>query len=509
MARGNSEVEFVVSLDNVTLRVRDRKLMPGTNWTVRPGEQWAVLGPNGSGKSTLARTIAGDLPSAAGHVRIGAGHTVALVSFERQQALYSREKEMDLARDFSGSFDNELTTRHLLDDAAEDGYPAMLQEAIGYFDFTGLVDRPFRHLSTGEMRKALVLQALAGSPTLLLLDEPFDGLDKPSRASLAGHFRRLMQSETHLVLITHRADEIIEGITHLMIIRDGRMVAAGPEREVTRSGEARFAHAAPRPEPPLSRIPPASEFTPARSDLLVDFRGVTVEFDGRRVLDDLHWQLHRGEQWGIFGPNGSGKTTILNLIVGRNLQAYAHDVRLFGKRRGRGDNVWDLRRRTGIVTPILQLEYAKKVTVQEVVLSGFDGSVGLYRRPSAAENEATAQILALLGIAHLGERLLSHLSYGQQRLVLIARAMVKRPELLLLDEPCQGLDPENRDRVIGAIDDVCRSADVSLIYVSHHFDEYPASLTHMLTLDGAGRALPASRPLQGHRLPSEDFPKIF
>ncbi|HUX14355.1 MAG TPA: ATP-binding cassette domain-containing protein, partial [Spirochaetia bacterium] len=211
--RGNSEAEFVVSLNNVTLRVRERKLMPGTNWTIRPGEQWAVLGPNGSGKSTLARTIAGDLPSASGYVRIGEGNRIALVSFERQQALYSSETEMDLARGFSGSFDNQLTTRHLIGDAPEAGYPAMLREAIRYFDFTALIDRPFRHLSAGEMRKALVLQALAGSPTLLLLDEPFDGLDESSRAALAGHFRLLMHSGVHLVLVTHRADELIEGIT--------------------------------------------------------------------------------------------------------------------------------------------------------------------------------------------------------------------------------------------------------------------------------------------------------
>ncbi|HUX14313.1 MAG TPA: ATP-binding cassette domain-containing protein, partial [Spirochaetia bacterium] len=424
-------------------------------------------------------------------IRIGEGNRIALVSFERQQALYSRETEMDFARSFSGSFDNQLTTRHLLGDAPEAGYPAMLREAIRYFDFSALMDRPFRHLSAGEMRKALVLQALAGSPTLLLLDEPFDGLDESSRAALAGHFRLLMHSGVHLVLVTHRADELIEGITHLLVIRDGTVVAAGPAAEVARSGEALFARTAPPAARRPSRVLPLPEVSAAVGDLLVDFRGVTVDFDGRRVLDDLHWQLRRGEHWGVFGPNGSGKTTILNLIVGRNLQAYAQDVRVFGNRRGRGDTLWDLRRRTGIVSPIIQLEYAKRVAVQDVVLSGFDGSVGLYRRPTSGETASAGRTLALLGITHLATRPLAQLSYGQQRLVLIARAMVKQPELLLLDEPCQGLDPENRERVIGAIDEICLTAEVSLIYVSHHFDEYPSSLTHSLTLDGAGRAHPA------------------
>jgi len=486
---GNSESGFVVSLEKVTLRVRDRKLLPDTSWTIRPGEQWAVLGPNGSGKSTLARTVAGHLPSAAGHVRIGRGHRLALVSFERQQDVYARELENDAARYFAGNLDTELTPRELIarDRVARDAageMPAAVAEAIAFFRFEPLLDRSFRHLSAGEMRKALVLQALAGDPTLLLLDEPFDGLDRNSRESLAAFFQTFMERGRHIVLVTHRAEEILEGMTHVLVIRDGRAEVADSIASAVESqgiGRRRLRPAGPGPEPVVST-------TPSADRVIVDFRNVTIRYQDSTVIDSLSWQLLRGQRWGIFGPNGSGKTTIINLIAGENLQGYANDVRLFGRRRGSGESLWELRRRIGVVTPTLQMGYRKKISALEVVLSGFDGSTGLYRRPRQEEVDSATRLVEALDLADLSERLFPQLSYGQQRLFLIARAMVRRPELLLLDEPCQGLDPSNRARVIEAVDVMAASDPLSLIFVTHHPDEYPACLTNFLELDGEGGA---------------------
>lgn len=490
MRPGNSESGFVVSLEKVTLRVRDRKLLPGTSWTIRPGEQWAVLGPNGSGKSTLARTVAGDLPSAAGHVRIGAGHRLALISFERQQDVYARELANDAARYFAGNLDTELTTRDLISRELNSatGAPEEIAKAVGFFGFDRLLDRPFRHLSAGEMRKALVLRAIAGDPTLLLLDEPFDGLDRVSRSALSAYFRKLMDAGRQIVLVTHRAEEILEGITHVLVIRDGRAeVTDSVESAVDAQGTGPIRRRSRR------RITAAS-ISASAGEVLVEFRNVTVRYEGRTVLDSLSWQLRRGERWGIIGPNGSGKTTILNLIAGENLQGYANDVRLFGRRRGSGESIWELRRRTGIVTPSIQMGYNKRISALEVVLSGFDGSVGLYRSPRPDELDAARELVDALGVAEIAGRPFPQLSYGQQRLFLIARAMVKQPELLLLDEPCQGLDPWNRAQVIEAVDVMAASSSLSLIFVTHHVDEYPTCLTDFLELDGegSGRITPSS-----------------
>ena len=243
-------------LDDVTMRIRDRKLLPHTSWTIRRGEQWAVLGPNGSGKSTLARTISGELPSAGGHTRLADGERIALVSFEAQAALYGREVSLDEARRFAGREDDVLTPRHLFTGhggetrtaaevaaqeagAAVGGRPA---DAASAADGVGaaaemlgidhLLDRPFLHLSAGEMRKTLIARALLQNPTLLVLDEPFDGLDARARDTVSRYLEHLMSSRMHIILVTHRAEEILAGVTHVLMIRDGSVVGAGLRNEM-------------------------------------------------------------------------------------------------------------------------------------------------------------------------------------------------------------------------------------------------------------------------------------
>jgi len=477
--------ETLLTLDDVTMRVRDRKLLAHTNWTVRRGEQWAVLGPNGSGKSTLVRTVAGEIPSASGHVRIRSGERISLVSFERQQELYTRELELDHARHFADKTDDILTPRKLL---GGDGKSDRKGHAPHGLEIAHLLDRPFRHLSAGEMRKALIVRALAAAPTLLVLDEPFDGLDRRSRESLSGYLERIISDGCHVILVTHRADEILPGVTHVLALRDGEVVGTGRREEMLDATKLESLYGAPlerrrRPGGSVGRSPAESAQEP-----LVELAGVTVRYGEHVIIRDLDWRLLRGERWGIFGPNGSGKTTILNLIVGDNLQGYSNDVRVFGSKRGTGESIWALKRRIGIVTPTLQLGYRHSITGLEVVLSGFFDSIGLYRRPSEAEVAAARRWIETLGIGDLADRHFTRLSYGQRRLVLIARAMVKGPELLVLDEPCQGLDPRNRHSVLDAIDTACETSQASLLYVTHHDDEHPHCLTHVLRLGAAGES---------------------
>ncbi|HUX22288.1 MAG TPA: ATP-binding cassette domain-containing protein, partial [Spirochaetia bacterium] len=469
--------EPLLALEDVTVRVRDHKLLPHTTWKILRGEQWAVLGPNGSGKSSLVRTIAGELPSASGTIRLQPGQRVALVSFEAQAALYAREVELDLARHFAGRPNERLTARELLSppidgsSASQGGRPTpnpQMTSLLDDLEIEHLLDRPFRHLSAGEMRKALIARALATAPTLLILDEPFDGLDMGSRQTLANYLERLMAEGKHLIIVTHRADEIPDSVTHVFMVKDGRIAGRGARAEMLAPARIEALYGAPleskRPRTAALSAPALERASGGAP--LVELTGVSVEYEGVSILRDLSWRIFPGERWGLFGPNGSGKTTILNLIAGDNLQAYANDIRLFGRRRGSGESVWEIKRNIGLVTPNLQLGYRHSVTGIEVVLSGFFDSIGLYRRPSAEETEQAGRWLQALEIEDLADRHFSRLSYGQRRLLLIARAMVKNPRLLILDEPCQGLDPANRHRVLDAIDAACASADTSLLYVT-------------------------------------------
>jgi molybdate transport system ATP-binding protein len=193
--------------------------------------------------------------------------------------------------------------------------------------------------------------------------------------------------------------------------------------------------------------------------------------------------VREGEQWALLGPNGAGKTTLLSLILGDNPQAYANRVRLFGRRRGSGESIWEIKRRIGWVAPELHLTYPRGLSCLDVVCSGFANSVGVYQRPSPVQREAAQRWMERLGVSQYAARAFGELSEGEQRLVLIVRALVRGPELLILDEPCQGLDAKHRDQVLQAVEAIGRRGKASVIYVTHDPQALPTTVSHVLRLD--------------------------
>ncbi|TFG39651.1 MAG: ATP-binding cassette domain-containing protein, partial [Syntrophobacterales bacterium] len=490
--------EELITLDNVTLRLRDRRILAGTSWSIRRGEHWAVIGPNGAGKTTLVRALRGEVPVVQGKIfpadpwRLQ--ELVACVSFENHRRLIEQESRQDEARCFSGNADGATTAGQLLEDVsrplADAG--AHLIERLGV---GRLLYRDIRTLSNGEVQRVLIARALLAAPQVLVLDEPFDGLDLPACENLAAMVAALMNNAGAVVLVTHRLSQIPAQVTHVMGIRAGQVLFQGlraetltPENiaelyqgvEKQASGRqprrAAFWEAQPIQEyvsiynsrttldnglkcsfstpcygGPLLEAAPAPRpepCLPIPREPLVEFRNVTVSYGGKPVLKNLNWSMRAGEHWALCGPNGSGKTTVVNLIAGENPQVYASDVRLFGRRRGSGDSIHDIRRRLGFMSCEFHLRHTRRLTAFEVVLSGFFDSVGLYRTADARQAESGRGLMEALGIGGLTGRAFPHLSFGEQRMVLLARAVVKLPELLVLDEPCQGLDPFNRRRVI-------------------------------------------------------------
>jgi len=482
--------EPLITLERVTLRVGDRMLLPRTSWEIKSGENWAILGPNASGKSALARAVKGDIPHVRGrlirHDPEAEGRRIGYLSFELQEEILAREELHDEERSFSGR-GHELTAGELLGEKEAD--PAALARLAEILELGPLLGRGFRSLSNGEIRKLLIARALLPSPKLLILDDPFAGLDAGSRPAFAAAVTKLMREGTQLILVVQRPEEVIPGITHVLIIRNGRVALAGRREDVLTPGRAkRFAGKRitekMRSQPEI-RLPLPDLGTAARppGEPLVEMTSIHVAYGELVVLDGLNWRVLRGEHWAVVGPNGSGKSTLISLITGDNLQVYANEVRLFGKRRGEGESIWEIRRRIGVVSPELQLRYRKPVCVREVVLSGFFDSIGLYRRPDR-EQEATAdQWLEILGMAEKAGRLFTHLSYGEKRLALIARAMVKSPELIILDEPCQGLDRANREMVLALMEWIGEQTTTGLIYITHHEEEMIPCIDHILKLE--------------------------
>jgi molybdate transport system ATP-binding protein len=472
---------FRVRFENAAFRVGTRRILRGTSWTIRPGEQWLIWGPNGSGKTTLAGAVAGEIPVVEGRRRYGyppgGMPLVSRVSFDEHSRMVAREDLMDLSRDFSGATERQLTPFAVIAEVAspESALELLRRVGIGRSAF-----QPVRTLSAGEMRKLLVARALAREPGLLILDEPFDSLDDASRRRLAGTIGDLMAMGIQILLVTHRREEILPGITHVIALSGGTVVYQGPLDRWQPSSPDRASEMGDRG---AHRGEGQSRGSGA-DDLLLHFDGVSVRFGHRTVFDGLHWRVRRGEKWLVSGPNGSGKSTLVGLVTGDHPQAYANRIRLFGRIRGTGETIWEIKQRLGLVSSDLQVRYRRELQAIDVVVSGFFDSIGLYRMASDRQRVLAAGWLERMGIGHLSDRRFNRISQGEQRMVLLARAMVKAPELLVLDEPCQGLDVDNRRRILEITDQVAEGKDTSLIFVTHHRDERPGCITHELRLSG-------------------------
>jgi len=478
VAKTEAEAKPLLRLQNAAVRIGDRILLEGTDWDILPRQHWAVVGPNGAGKSTLVRALTGDLPIVRGRMIPGngskPGKTVGYVSFELHRHLIEREETRDHARFFSGQLDDLPTVRELIEvDVAE---PEVAAEMIRLLEIDSILDRPYRVISTGEMRKALIARAVLKSPRLLILDEPFDGLDVPSRNRLSGAVHRLMR-ELQVILVAHRPEEILPSISHVIQLEEGRVVRKGRRDPVLKAMTADFPDERPSPQAPVA---PQKTRKADPGRVPIEMRNTSVRYGETRVINRLNWTVKRGENWVVLGPNGAGKTTLLSLITGDNVQAYANDIRLFGRPRGSGESIWDIRSHIGVVSSEFQIHYRKPLTALETVLSGFFDSVGLYRHATPDQRRTASEQLERLGFSDMADRRFDRLSYGEQRMILLARAMVKSPELLILDEPCQGLDRRNRETVLEMIDAIGRSPATQLIYVTHHPGEIPGCITHQL-----------------------------
>ena len=414
---------------------------------IRPGEQVALVGDNASGKSRLAAAFAG---------RRGAKY----ITFRDSYGSYGdrnffMQQRWNL---FTLEGDPPSAGESLHQEAAESKDPfaaeQRLEELISLFSMELLLDKPLVTLSSGELRKYQLTRALLGGPEILVVDNPYIGLDPRTRALLTNLLAALSASTT-LVLVLSRAAEIPPFITHVIPVADG---AAG--EKVLREDYLD------------SVLPPA----------VIRLHNVTIRYGERVILDSLNLTVRQGEHWALTGANGSGKSTLLSLICADNPQAYAHDIELFGRPRGSGETIWDIKRQIGFVSPELHRAFRMDAPALDIVTSGHFDTEGLFRRPSAEQRDIALRWMEEFGIADLAERPFLRLSSGEQRLCLVARAFVKDPPLYILDEPLQGLDETQRRRAKALLDKYCGAPGKTLLMVTHYPEEYPGCIDHSLSL---------------------------
>lgn len=331
------------------------------------------------------------------------------------------------------------------------------------FALDGLLDSQIVMLSSGELRKLQLAKALIRKPSRLIIDNPFIGLDASARTTLNDVLRDISgENRTELVLVLSREDDIPDFAGRTIRIE-------GTEAKGISTSEA------------TDKVRNLGNCQPI-SDTVIQLRNVSIRFGERTILKDIDWTVKSGEKWALKGRNGSGKSTLLSIICADIPQAYACDVTLFGRRRGTGETIWDIKRNIGYVSPELHRAYCHDVPVTDVVASGTHDRYGLYVKTGPEHLEACRFWMEVFGIGHLAERSFLKISSGEQRLALLARAFVKDPELLILDEPLHGLDENNRQRVKAIIEAFSSRKGKTIIMVSHYEDDFPPCIDRTMIL---------------------------
>lgn len=444
-------------------------------WSIAPRQKWLIAGRNGAGKSALVSALQGEGKLMAGAIAFDPT-LAAVVSADLQETLIEQERLQ------SDGEDERLVGTPVIDilnGLSPD--QERLADFIDAFDLAACLRQPFRTLSTGETRKVLLVRALASSRPLLILDDPAKGLDASSSSRLQAVLETATRDRT-VLYVTNDIDNAPQWINHLVLVEAGRLTYCGPSRDLelkpwlnqmmTLADET-----LPLPERYPNALPELAPDAP-----LVDMRQVQVAFGDRVIFSGLDWRIQPGEHWQITGANGSGKTTLLNLITGDSPHCYTNDLTVFGFQRGSGESIWQIKQYIGLVSSGLHLAYRVSSSLENVVISGFFDSIGVYQKASDGQIQIARGWLRRIGLDAARRQPFNQLSYGNQRLVLIARAMVKQPSLLILDEPCLGLDAPNRSLVLSLVRQLIKNRHTTVLYVSHDVQDRLAEIPHTLSL---------------------------
>lgn len=454
------------------------------NLTIGQYEQLAIIGPNGAGKSLLVDIITGRWPLLMNQVEYDFSPSLSDMVCDNVKYITFRDSYGDSDTNLYyqqrwNSQDMEITpvVKDLLPDTENIEFRDMLYQLFGIEE---MLEKHIVLLSSGELRKFQLTKSLLTNPRILIMDNPFIGLDGNTRDLLRNLLQRLIElTSLQLILVLSNADNIPDFITHVIPV-DNRICGAKQERDEYLS----------------SRIPIPKHILSAEKEQLIlnlpDYKEdineeevvkldkVNIRYGERCILKDLDWTIKRGEKWSLSGENGAGKSTLLSLICADNPQSYTCNITLFGRKRGSGESIWDIKRHIGYVSPEMFRSYLKNLPVIDIVASGLYDTIGLYRRPNAEQMAVCEWWMNIFGIIDLKERNFMQLSSGEQRLVLLVRAFVKDPDLLILDEPLHGLDNYNCQLVKDIIGTFCKRKNKTLIMVTHYKEELPSCITHSL-----------------------------
>ena len=504
-------MQKIIEIKGGVVRHPQMRMGAPIDFELLAGEQLAIVGDNGSGKTRLVDVLMGKCalmpmqgvkydftPSKAKMVSDNIKYLSFRDSYGTNEGVYYYQQRWNqndieetplvkdlLAESFRIAEEAERLRQEEEDRALmHNELEKVRKHLYEIFHLEQLLDKHIILLSSGELRKFQLTKTLMTNPRVLIMDNPFIGLDVTARAQLA-EFLTLLTKETNVsvVLVLSKTDDIPDFITHVVPVKDlkvGQKMTLQAYLESREPVPARMLSE--EKEKAILELGVRSEELKVPNSTVIEFRHVNIRYGERTILKDLNLTVKEGEHWALNGENGAGKSTLLSIVCADNPQSYANDIVLFGHQRGKGESIWDIKRHIGYISPEMHRAYMKDVPAIDIVASGLSDVSGLYKKPKPEQRAMCEFWMDIFGIKRYADTTFLHLSSGEQRLVLLARAFVKDPALLILDEPLHGLDLKNRRLVKDIIEVFCQRKHKTLLMVTHYREEYPKNIDHEMFL---------------------------
>lgn len=488
-----------LSITQATVQQTGRIIFQELDFTMRKGESWAILASTGAEKTAFLETILGrtsvtqgsiERPFASdyqeGQRQQGKVNSFRdLIAYVSQSYTFrnkSNVQEFYYQQRFnSADSDNAATLIEYLNgiDTKREG-PWNLPRVLDVLMLETLAHKSLIKLSNGETRRLAIAAALLKNPVLFLMDRPLTGLDIVTRRQFDTILQYIIESGIQVIMTTSWT-EIPPAITHIGHLTQGKLIEISRNVPVDLPSSAK----SPLTSPALKQL--LDNYPTFQFSHLVRMENVSISYGEKKLLDNISWEVRPGERWALKGHNGAGKSTLISLLLGENPQAYANNFSLYDRKRGTGESIWDIKRPVGFVSPELGRYFPKNQTCLKIVLSGLFDTVGLFRKVAKEVEELGRRWLEALTIPHIADLRLAQVSLEEQRFCLLARAMIKQPALLILDEAAQGMDDAQRERFKQVINELCASTPIALIYVSHYADDIPDLVEQIIALEEGRR----------------------
>jgi len=479
-------MQSIIRLEGGVARNEAYRFTHPLTMNLEAGEHLAIVGPNASGKSLLVDTLLGKYPLKEGTLKYDFSPSVTNTAYDNIKYIAFRDTYGAADANY---YYQQRWNAHDQEDApvvkdclGEVTDTQLRDELFELFAIEPMLNKKLILLSSGELRKFQLTKTLLTNPRVLVMDNPFIGLDVKTRDLLHDVLQRLTsRSSLQIILVLSMLDDIPDFITHVLPVKKRTC-----GKKVTR--EEYFNEYNPSTISALSEEKKQGIVDLEYGDQLFDseevvkLNKVSIRYGDRTILKELDWTILRGQKWALSGENGAGKSTLLSLVCADNPQSYACDISLFGRKRGSGESIWEIKKHIGYVSPEMHRAYLKNLPTIDIVASGLHDSIGLYKKPRPEQMSICEWWMDIFGILDLKDRPFLQISSGEQRLVLLARAFVKDPELLILDEPLHGLDTFNRRRVKAIVEAFSERKDKTIIYVTHYENELPKAIDQRITL---------------------------